>query len=336
MVKLGRCIVFLACMSITAQAAAQSPGDLKGTLIVLNKNGHNASFIDLGSGEMLATLPTGQGPHELIVTDDGRWAIGTDYAGGNSLTVFDVENLEVEKTINLDKYPRPHGILFLPGQEEVIVTSELSSSLVIVNFRTGEVVRTIDTNQNGSHMVAVSEDGRVAYTSNGNSNSVSVIDIPGGQFIKAIDVPKRPEAISTNKSGSEIWVGSNDESVVSIISPQDESVIAQWSGFEWPYRILLTDDERYAIMPDLGNGKLRFFDVVSRTELGSIDLRQASPQGVTLYSDDRTLFLSLSAENKVLVIDIESREVLGEYLTGEAPDGIAYSPLVLRKTIVYQ
>ena len=52
--------------------------------------------------------------------------------------------------------------------------------------------------------------------------------------------------------------------------------------------------------------------------------------GLVLPPDDRTLFLSLSAEDKVLAIDVETRRVLGEYPTGSAPDGIGYTPLQLR------
>ncbi|MFT7470277.1 MAG: YVTN family beta-propeller protein [Kiritimatiellia bacterium] len=316
-------------------AFAQFPQGLRGTLIVVNKSGHDASFIDLGSGEILETLPTGRGPHELIVTDDGRWAIGTDYSSGNSLTVFDVEELLVARTISLRDYPRPHGILFLPGQKEVIVTSEASQQLVIVDFHEGEVVGAIDTGQSGSHMVALSEDGATAYTSNGSANSVSVIDVVSGQLLKTIDVPEGPEAITTNKLGDEVWVGSNDEGVVSVISAASGEISQQWNGFSWPYRILLTDDEKYAVMPDLGNEQLRFFDVNSGTEMSKIDLAGAQPQGVTLYPDDRTLFVSLSGQDKVLVVNILTQEILGEYAAGNAPDGIGYSPLVLRKTISY-
>ncbi|MDD9888964.1 MAG: hypothetical protein OXU30_01320 [Gammaproteobacteria bacterium] len=110
-------------MITTVYSQEDIPDGLQGTLIVLNKQGHDASFIDLGSGEIIATLPTGRGPHELVVTDDGKWAIGTDYSGGNSLTVFDVENLSVARTIDLSDYLRPHGILFMPGQQEVIISS---------------------------------------------------------------------------------------------------------------------------------------------------------------------------------------------------------------------
>ena len=116
-----------------------------------------------------------------------------------------------------------------------------------------------------------------------------------------------------------------------MISVANGEISQQWSGFSWPYRILLTEDEQTAVMPDLGNGELRFFDVPSGEETGKLDLTGMQPQGVTLYPDDRTLFVSLSAQNRVLVVDVQTRKILGAYEAGRSPDGIAYSPLVLKK-----
>ncbi len=317
--------------TLAMDATAQTPDGLTGTLIVLNKNGHDASFIDLSSGEIVATVPTGRGPHELLITSDGRWAVGTDYSGGNSLTVFDVQAAAVVRTIDLSGYARPHGIVFLPGERQVLVTSEATNTLVVADIQSGEIVRTIDTEQPGSHMVAVSEDGSVAYTSNGTGNSVSVIDVAAGSVTRILEVPSGPEAITTTRAGDEIWVGSNNQEVVTVVSPEDGSVISQWGGFSWPYRILLTRDERYVMMPDMRTNTLRFFDNQTRTELGSIDFAGQGPQGVVLHPNDRTLFMSLSRTNRVVVIDIESREILGYYPTGTGPDGIGYSPLVVRR-----
>ena len=41
------------------------------TLIVVNKSDATASLIDLASGRVLVTLPTGAGPHEVAVSPDG-------------------------------------------------------------------------------------------------------------------------------------------------------------------------------------------------------------------------------------------------------------------------
>lgn len=65
----SKLIAFLLLM-VMVTAHADLPDGLSGTLIVLNKGGNDASFIELASGEMIATLPTGRGPHELVVTGD--------------------------------------------------------------------------------------------------------------------------------------------------------------------------------------------------------------------------------------------------------------------------
>ena len=87
-------------------AAAQVSG-LSGTLIVTNKGPSTATIIDVASGRALATLPTGQGPHEIVVSRDGNVAVVTDYgsrSGGNTLTVIDVPGLKVVRTINEDMH----------------------------------------------------------------------------------------------------------------------------------------------------------------------------------------------------------------------------------------
>lgn len=323
--------VFLTLFTCSASIADADPAPgLTGTLIVLNKSGHDASFIDVESGEIIATLPTGEGPHELVITDDGLWAVGTDYSGGNSLTVFDVQNLQVARTIDLSDFPRPHGIQLLPGQQEVVVTSEVEGQLVVVNFHTGSILGAVATSQRGSHMVALQESGELAFTSNMGSDSVSVINLSRGRMQGSFRVPARPEAITVNKSGTEIWVGSNDDNVVSVVSSATGKIESQWRGFSWPYRILLSDDEQYAVVPDLNNNDLRFFNGQTKEEIGRLELAGASPQGIIFHPDDRTLFLSLAGQDKVLVINVKDRKILGEYQTGSAPDGIAYSPLVLK------
>ena len=326
MKKVFLLVVLMAAVQISH---GQQAADLQGTLIVLNKSGHDASFIDLASGEIVSTLPTGQGPHELVVSGDGRWAVGTDYSGGNSLTVFDISVPEVVRTIDLSDYPRPHGLVFLPGERSVLVTSEASRKLVEVDFHSGEVVREIDTQRPGSHMVAASADGRIAFTSNGGSDDVSIIDLQAGEFLRELTVPGRPEAIQTNRAGTEIWVGSNDDEVVTVYAAESGEQLAQWNGFSWPYRVLLTRDERFAIMPDLGNESLRFFDVVSKTEIARMEFPNARPQGVVLHPDDRTLFMSLSGQDRVVVIDVETREILTYLPAGSSPDGIGYSSEVI-------
>lgn len=64
-----------------------------GTLVVANKAEATVSLVDVASGEVVATLPTGAGPHEVAVSPDGRTALVADYGGrepGRTLTVIDL------------------------------------------------------------------------------------------------------------------------------------------------------------------------------------------------------------------------------------------------------
>ncbi len=59
----------LAFLTIGALAA---PGVDAATLVVLNKAEATASLIDLDTGKVKKTIPTGDGPHVLIWTSDLR------------------------------------------------------------------------------------------------------------------------------------------------------------------------------------------------------------------------------------------------------------------------
>ena len=56
-----------ACLVLSPAASAQ-------TLLVVNKSGNSLSVIDVGTRASLATIATGNAPHEVAASPDGRWA----------------------------------------------------------------------------------------------------------------------------------------------------------------------------------------------------------------------------------------------------------------------
>ncbi|HEY9225940.1 MAG TPA: hypothetical protein VIP11_04790, partial [Gemmatimonadaceae bacterium] len=89
-----RIALLVACSLITTPAIAQQRGPT-GTVIVSNMNDHTVTLIDAASGRVVATLPTGEGPHEVAASHDGRWALVSNYGvrgkPGSTITVIDVE-----------------------------------------------------------------------------------------------------------------------------------------------------------------------------------------------------------------------------------------------------
>lgn len=312
--------------------AAQVPG-LTGTLVITNKSPSTATIIDVGSGRILATLPTGEGPHEVILSSDGGTAVVTDYSGrpGKTLTVIDVARQKVVRTIDLGDYNRPHGIVYLPGDSLVAVTSEASGNVVVVNIPEGRISKAVPTTQAGSHMVGVARDGVRAFTGNIGSNTVSELDLATGRFVRKWDVPAAPEAINVTPDGAEVWVGSNNTGKVSVIKPATGEVTTAAEGFSWPYRVLFSPDGKTVLLPDLRKEELRFLDLASHRELGRLSFPGGAPQGITITPDGRYALESMSGQAKVAIIEVASRKVVGHLAVGETPDGIGYTTRVFAR-----
>jgi DNA-binding beta-propeller fold protein YncE len=327
-----RTLLLLAAASGAFSSAAAQVQGLTGTLVVTNKAPSTATIIDMASGRTLATLPTGNGPHEVVMSSDGRWAVVTDYGaqqGGRTLTVIDVPALRVARTIDLGKYTRPHGIAFLPGDSLVVISSETSGNIVVVNVLEGAVRRAIPTAAQGSHMVAVTGNGAMAYTGNIGSNTVTEFDLRTGQATRSWTVPEQPEAVNVTTDGREVWVGSNATGRVSVVDPARGTVTTAAEGFGWPYRVLYSPDARVVLLPDLRKEELRFLDRSSRRETGRLAFPGGAPQGITITPDGRYALQSLSREGRVAIIDVASRTVVGSLTAGASPDGIAYSRRVI-------
>lgn len=328
-----------------ANATGPAPARLSGTLVAANMNDNTATVLDLGSGRTLATLPTGRAPHEVATSHDGHWAVVSNYGirgePGNSLTVIDLSAPvpTVVRTIDLGEYHRPHGSAFLPGDTTLLVTVEANQSVLVVDLASGTVVGKIPTTQRGSHMLALTADGRRAFTTNVPDGTISELDIADRAFVRTIPVAHAVEGIAVSPRGDQVWVGSNQAKTVSIVTPATGAVADTIGGFGLPYRMAVTHDGRTAIVTDPAEGAVRFIDAATRTEIGRVSFPpdsvvptaefpgSSSPEGITLTPDGRTVFVTLQGRNRVAAIDVATRRVLTILPTGVWSDGIAYSRL---------
>ena len=211
------------------------------TLVVANKAEATVSLIDLDSASVVATLPTGIGPHEVGISPDGRFAIVTNYGNretsGNSLTMIDIGAAIVVKTIDLGEYLSPHGVEWIDSST-IAVTAEDAKALLVVDVDTGEIVSAIDTDQDVSHMVSLAEDGKRAYVTNIGSGSLTVIDLDSGERVANISTGEGAEGIAV--SGQQIWVTNRGADTISILGTESLEVAAELSSEGFPIRATAT------------------------------------------------------------------------------------------------
>lgn len=315
---------------------------ISGTIVASNMNAHSVSIVDVATGANIATLQTGEGPHEVAISHDGNRAVVSIYGNrnaiGSSLMVIDLEKPNAApRIIELGAgNQRPHGMAFLPGDKQLLVTGERAQRLLVVDLTSGAIDSSMVTGQATTHMVTLTPDGKHAFTTNIAAMSVSAIDVATRKVRATFPVGARIEGLAVSPNGREVWVGGNESHQVYVLNAETGAVLHTIPGFGMPYRIGITPDGKTAVVSDPGSEKIQLVDVASHTVRSVIAVEAmagvaASPQGVTISRDGTTAFVTLKAVGRVAVVDLASARIVGMLTVGEGSDGVGYTARVLRR-----
>jgi DNA-binding beta-propeller fold protein YncE len=125
-------------------------------------------------------------------------------------------------------------------------------------------------------------------------------------------------------------VGSNDLGVVSVIDTESGDVTQALEGFGWPYRVVFSENGETVLLPDFRGNELRIVDVETRTEKARVSFPGGGPQSVVFSADGKYAFQTLSQEDRVAVIELDSGAVIGYLPAGSGPDGLAHTARVVQ------
>jgi DNA-binding beta-propeller fold protein YncE len=334
--------------SLTAAIAALLlvPGAEGATLAVANKAEATVSLIDLGSGDVVATLPTGEGPHEIGISPDGRFALVTNYGtrdrGGNSLTLIDIAAAGVVKTVELGEYGKPHGVEWL-DDETAAVTVEANKALIIVDIARDKVMQSIGTDQEISHMVALDPQRGRAYTANIGSGSVTVLDLGKGTREANIATGEGAEGIAVSASGEHIWVTNRGADTITILDADTLEAAGEIVSEGFPIRATATPKGQ-VLVTRARAGDLAIYDAetfeerrVVAFDIESMDVEErlfgdrfgnsSVPIGVVVDAGGETAWVAHANADVITEIDLGSGEITRMLRAGKEPDGMGFSPL---------
>jgi len=334
-------------LSLPAHSQGQGQKN-EGLILVGNKSGNTLSFIDRSTGQTIQKLPTGLQPHEVEVSDDGRWAVVANYGDqdhpGNTLSLYDVKNLQQVKTIDLGENTRPHGLDWIKGTSRVMVTTEGTRKLLVVDVKQEKIVKALDTQREISHMVAVPPDGKRAFVSSIRSGDVTVFNVPTGERLAQLYSGKGAEGIAVSPDGKEVWVTNRSDHTITIFDAQSLEQTGQLQCGDFPIRARFSPNGKYFVVSNAQSGDVAVFDARQKQLIKKITMRPPVPEdkdpqryfsefedtsvpiGVVV-PDNQTAYVSNTRSDVVTVIDLEGLKIQGHFKAGLEPDGINYSSI---------
>ena len=240
---------------VTDAERAAVPNATRGNAFVSIGSRRSVVIIDLATGER-TTLDAGvANAHEVAVSPDGKWGVVADIGGytgdynfdGNRLAVFDLAAKRLARVIDLGQYIGPHDLVFTTPNT-LLVTTQTTQHVVEVNVATGEILGATETRSKGAHTLAVSVDGRMAFTANQPEGTFSVLDIAQRRFIAKHKVRDgEAEGIFfVTADGREVWLGFEEPGEVRVVRVADGAPIATLPGFRIPNRMTISRDGRSA------------------------------------------------------------------------------------------
>lgn len=300
-------------------------------LLVLSKGDHALSIVDPADSHVVARMPSGPDPHEVIASADGKSAYISNYGGGayNTLTIVDLIGQKTLPAVDLGPLRGPHGLVFVGGK--VWFTAEAAKVIGSYDPATQKIDWVLGTGQNRTHMIFVTEDLKQIVTSNVSSATLSIIAQTGSRGPRVdwdetvVPVGRGAEGFDVSPDGKEIWAANAQDGTVSIIDFATKKVTDTLAGnVRSANRLKFTPDGKLVFISCLGGSDLVVLDAHTRRDVKRIRIGRGAA-GIQVQPDGARAYVSCTPDDYVAIIDLKALEVAGHIQAGKEPDGLAWS-----------
>jgi len=354
-------IATLALTFLASTAFAQAPS---ATLLALSKDDHTVAMVDPATLQVLARIPSGPDPHEIIASDDGKLAFISNYGGSdstlNTISVVDLVARKALPPIDLGALHSTHGLAFAGGK--LYFTAETNKVIGRYDPATQRVDWVLGTGQDRTHMILVSKSLDQIVTSNVDSATISIIEQvsqPNGGFgpppggppgsrppspppgqprltsprmtweVTNIPAGQGVEGFDVSPDGKEIWAANARDATVTIIDVAPKKATQTLPiAVKGANRLKFTPDGKHVLISALGarsgDASLIVLDASTHKEVKQLNLGGGAA-GILIAPDGSCAYVAVSTADKIAVVDLKTLNVVGQIDAGKQPDGLAWA-----------
>ena len=314
--------------AVSARAAENS-----GLLLVANQGDHTLSIINPEAGTMVAKIVTPQiRGHEVTASPNGKLAylpmygnsgVGQPGTDGQTIEVIDIAKHSIVSTIELGHPVRPHWVRF--GADGLLyVSAELDKAVDVFDPKTLKLIAAIPTGAGESHMVALSKDGKRAYTANVGPGSVSVLDLESRKLVTVIPIAKTTQRIALSVDDKFAFTSDQDQPRMAVIDTATNRV-AKWIDLPAVgYGSAPTPDGKWLLVTMPAANAVAVVDLATMKVARTVAV-SAHPGEVLVRTDQPVAYVSCSGAGKVAVINLNDWSVGKTLDSSPGADGLAWA-----------
>jgi YVTN family beta-propeller protein len=294
-------------------------------LLALSKQNHTLAIVDPKTFKIVAKVPVGQDPHEVIASTDGKTAYVSIYGGGSlhELDVIDLVNMKALPSIDSKPFFGPHGLTFAAGK--LWFTAEGSKSVARYDPATNSFDWAMGTGQDRTHMIYVTPDAKRIYTTNVSSGTVSILV---DTLIQQNFGP--PPGAGNGPGGNPPPGGGNGPGggPPPGFRPQPH---ADWIQTVIP---VSKGSEGFDVSPDgkqlwtaaANDGTIAVIDVWSKKLITTIDAKAMGANRLEFTPDGKRVLVSSLGSGNLFVFDVATHQLIKLVSIGHGAAGILVDP----------
>jgi len=325
-------------------------------LLVLSKGDKTLSIVDPISLKVIAAMPSGPDPHEVVASDDGKLAFISNYGGGayNTITIVDLIAQKTVGALDLGAMKGPHGLDFAGGK--VYFTAEAAKVIGRYDPASQKIDWIMGTGQDRTHMVWVSRNLKTIVTSNVSSATMTVIQPvtrqmgpppggpppqgmgpggpppggppPGGPRTDweetVIAVGRGAEGFDVSPDEKELWAANAQDGTISVLDLPGKKVITTLSAdVKGANRLKFTPDGKHVLVSTLAGTDLVVLDAATRTTIKRVKIGHGAA-GIQMAPDGKLAYVACTPDSYVVIFNLNTLEVAGHLDGGKNPDGLMW------------
>jgi DNA-binding beta-propeller fold protein YncE len=221
---------------------------------VFVSRGDHMMVIEGATGKVLGDIPNTPGVHGAGLATKAGHGFTTN-GGDSTVTMFDLKTLAVLKRIMVG--PGLDGIMYDEPDDKIILTrhSRPIGTLTALDPKTGDIVATVELEDNGPEGAAADGKGHI-FVNNEGKSTMQVIDVKTWKATASWPLApcEGPTGIAYDKASNRIFAGCNKTSVV--VDPSTGKVVASITNGTRVDALGWDPSKRLVFIPNGGEGNV--------------------------------------------------------------------------------
>ena len=312
-------VAALASLSILACKPRAASRPRPYVAFVANRQGNSVAAVDLGSLQMLASIPVPPSPTQVVARPGAKEIYTVSSTG--SVAVIAFPTLHVTRILAVGRSAA--SLVFSKDGREAYLLDPVSERIVFVDCERNRVAGRLRLNGKPSS-IALSRDGKLLMVGVMPSG-LDFVDAEGRKILSEFQVGKGPGSMTVRSDGKQVFVASTGQNSISAVDIPSRQLLANLAVAA-PITALLPKPDGGEIFALSSTGSVAIILDAYHDDVEQTITTGEHPVAGAFTRDMSYFYIATAGDGNITALDGQTRNVVSMVHAGTQPSALALTP----------